>query len=183
MVGLVHVKDTGKLNYYLNLKPIKALLPRDVRFLYSSKPWQNDPSGTLYEVHAIKVSTRDGRAPLSGDVVTSARREFGQTQSSAEVAMSMNPEGAKIWARMTSDNVGRCIAIVLDDKVQSAPRVNGPITGGHSQITVILLLKKPTTCQYIEVGKTTRQAQIIQETVVGPSLGKEAIQAGISHLS
>ncbi len=180
MVGLVHVKDTGKLNYYLNLKPIKALLPRDVRFLYSSKPWQNDPSGTLYEVHAIKVSTRDGRAPLSGDVVTSARREFGQTQSSAEVAMSMNPEGAKIWARMTSDNVGRCIAIVLDDKVQSAPRVNGPITGGHSQITGNFTIKEADDlANILKSGKLPAKAQIIQETVVGPSLGKEAIQAGI----
>jgi SecD/SecF fusion protein len=180
MVGLVHVKDTGKLNYYLSLKPIKAVLPRDVRFLYSAKPWQNDPSGTLYEVHAIKVSTRDGRAPLSGDVVTSARREFGQNQSTAEVAMSMNPEGAKIWARMTSDNVGRCIAIVLDDKVQSSPRVNGPITGGHSQITGNFTIKEADDlANILKSGKLPAKAQIIQETVVGPSLGKEAIQAGI----
>ncbi len=180
MVGLVHVKDTGKLNYYLSLKPIKAVLPRDVRFLYSSKPWQNDPSGTLYEVHAIKVSTRDGRAPLSGDVITSARREFGQNQSTAEVTMSMNPEGAKIWARMTSDNVGRCIAIVLDDKVQSSPRVNGPITGGHSQITGNFTIKEADDlANILKSGKLPAKAQIIQETVVGPSLGKEAIQAGI----
>jgi len=180
MVGLVHVKDTGKLNYYLSLKPIKAVLPRDVRFLYSSKPWQNDPSGTLYEVHAIKVSTRDGRAPLSGDVITSARREFGQNQSTAEVTMSMNPEGAKIWARMTSDNVGRCIAIVLDDKVQSSPRVNGPITGGHSQITGNFTIKEAADlANILKSGKLPAKAQIIQETVVGPSLGKEAIQAGI----
>jgi len=180
MVGLVHVKDTGKLNYYLSLKPVKAILPRDVRFLYSAKPWQNDPSGTLYEVHAIKVTTRDGRAPLSGDVVTSARREFGQTKSSAEVAMSMNPEGAKIWARMTSDNVGRCIAIVLDDKVQSSPRVNGPITGGHSQITGNFTIKEADDlANILKSGKLPAKAQIIQETVVGPSLGKEAIQAGI----
>lgn len=184
MVGLVHVKDTGKLNYYLNLKPIKSLLPRDVRFLYSAKPWQNDPSGTLYEVHAIKVSTRDGRAPLSGDVVTSARREFGQTQSSAEVTMSMNPEGAKIWARMTSDNVGRCIAIVLDDKVQSSPRVNGPITGGHSQITGNFTIKEADDlANILKSGKLPAKAQIIQETVVGPSLGKEAIQAGIQSFA
>lgn len=180
MVGLVHVKDTGKLNYYLSLKPIKAVLPRDVRFLYSSKPWQDDPSGTLYEVHAIKVSTRDGRAPLSGDVITSARREFGQNQSTAEVTMSMNPEGAKIWARMTSDNVGRCIAIVLDDKVQSSPRVNGPITGGHSQITGNFTIKEADDlANILKSGKLPAKAQIIQETVVGPSLGKEAIQAGI----
>jgi len=180
MVGLVHVKDTGKLNYYLSLKPVKAILPRDVRFLYSAKPWQNDPSGTLFEVHAIKVTTRDGRAPLSGDVVTSARREFGQTKSSAEVAMSMNPEGAKIWARMTSDNVGRCIAIVLDDKVQSSPRVNGPITGGHSQITGNFTIKEADDlANILKSGKLPAKAQIIQETVVGPSLGKEAIQAGI----
>lgn len=184
MVGLVHVKDTGKLNYYLSLKPIKAVLPRDVRFLYSAKPWQNDPSGTLYEVHAIKVSTRDGRAPLSGDVVTSARREFGQNQSTAEVTMSMNPEGAKIWARMTSDNVGRCIAIVLDDKVQSSPRVNGPITGGHSQITGNFTIKEADDlANILKSGKLPAKAQIIQETVVGPSLGKEAIQAGIKSFA
>lgn len=184
MIGLVHVKDTGKLNYYLSLKPIKAVLPRDVRFLYSAKPWENDPSGALYEVHAIKVSTRDGRAPLSGDVVTSARREFGQNQSTAEVTMSMNPEGAKIWARMTSDNVGRCIAIVLDDKVQSSPRVNTPITGGNSQITGNFTIKEADDlANILKSGKLPAKAQIIQETVVGPSLGKEAIQAGIKSFA
>jgi len=180
MVGLVNVKDTGKLNLYLNSKQIRALFPRDVRFLYSAKPYDRDQSKTFYELHAIRVSTRDGRAPLSGDVITSARREFGQTKSQAEVTMSMNPEGSKTWARMTGDNVGKCIAIVLDDKVQSAPRVNSAITGGHSQIEGNFSIKEADDlANILKSGKLPAKAQIISESVVGPSLGKEAIQAGL----
>ncbi|MCD6201724.1 MAG: protein translocase subunit SecDF, partial [Bacteroidales bacterium] len=127
VVGFAHAKDTAMVNKYLHMKQIRALFPRNVRFYWHFKPYKYDPQQTLYELHAIKVTTRDGRPPLTGEVITSAREEFDQNTGEAKVTMSMNAEGSKIWARLTRENVGRAIAIVLDNYVYSAPRVNSEI--------------------------------------------------------
>ena len=102
MVGLASSKDTARVNAYLKMNQIKALFPRDLKFLWSQNPYKYDPTKTLYELHAIKITTRDGRPPLDGDVITSARTSSGVTGSEVKVDMSMNAEGAKTWARMTT---------------------------------------------------------------------------------
>ncbi len=135
MVGLASGIDTAKVNSYLNMNQVKALFPRDLRFYWSQNPYKYDPSNSLYELHAIKITTRDGRAPLDGDVITSARPTSGITGSEVKVDFNMNAEGAKTWQRMTRENVDRCIAVVLDGYVRSYPRVVGEIPAGSTEIT------------------------------------------------
>jgi len=179
-VGFAHFKDTAKIDYYLNMKQVRAIMPRDSKFLWSEKPFKYDPSGNTYELYAIKITGRDGRAPLTGDVVVNAKQDFSQTKSEAEISMSMNAEGTRIWARMTRENVGRCIAVVLDNYVCSAPRVNTEITGGNSQISGDFTIDEAKDlANQLESGKLPAPARIISETIVGPTLGKEAIQAGL----
>lgn len=179
VVGLARGIDTVKINYYLSLKQIRAIFPQDVRFLWEVKPSKAYSNPDIYLLHAIKVNSRDNRAPVSGDDVVKARQDFDQVTSSSEVSMIMNGEGAKKWARMTKDNIGRCIAIVLDNAVYSAPRVNSEINGGHSQITGDFTQEEATDlANVLESGKLPAPARIIQETVVGPTLGQESIQAG-----
>jgi len=181
MIGLAHFKDTGKVNQYLSLKQVRALFPRNIKFFWSAKPFKYDKSGNSYELHAIKVTTRDGQPPLDGDAVTNARSDFGQTGGEAEVSLSMNAEGAKTWARLTRDNIGKSIAIVLDGYVRSAPRVQVEIKGGNSQITGDFTIQEAQDlANILESGKMPAPARIIQEAIVGPSLGEEAIQAGLS---
>jgi SecD/SecF fusion protein len=134
-VGFADYKDTTKINRYLNMKLVKDMLPKDVKFLWSRKPVKFDQTGRIYELFAIKKSGRDAEAPITGDVVVNAREEFDQSGSGAEINMSMNAEGTQLWARMTRENVGRSIAIVFDNYVYSAPRVNSEIPSGNSQIT------------------------------------------------
>ncbi len=181
VVGIADYRDTVKVNYYLNLPQVRQLMPRDVKFLWGVKSPRYDVTETYYELHAIKVSSRDGRAPLDGDVITDARAEFGQTQATAEVTMAMNSEGARIWARLTRDNIGRSIVIVLDDYVYSNPRVNQEITGGRSQITGdFSITEAQDLANVLRSGALPAPARIIQEAIVGPSLGQEAINAGFS---
>jgi SecD/SecF fusion protein len=180
-VGIAEYRDTAKINHYLNLPQVRQLFPRDVKFLWGVKPPRFDATGSFFELHAIRVTSRDGRPPLDGDVVTDARVEFGQTQATAEVTMAMNAEGARIWARLTRDNVGRSIAIVLDDLVYSAPRVNQEITGGRSQITGdFTIAEAQDLANVLRSGALPAPARIIQEAIVGPTLGQEAINAGLS---
>jgi SecD/SecF fusion protein len=178
VVGSSNVYDTAKVNTYLSLKQVKSLLPRDVKFVWELKPSTFDKSGKTFLLHAIKVTGRDGRAPLDGGVVVTARADFNQQRSSeSEVSMSMNGEGTKVWARLTRDNVGRCIAIILDNAVVSAPRVNSEITGGSSQITGGFTVEEAKDlANVLECGKLPAPAHIIKENVVGPTLGKESIQ-------
>lgn len=180
MVGLALSKDTARVNDMLRMNQVKALFPRDLRFLWSQNPHKYDPSNTLYELHAIKVTTRDGRAPLDGDVITSARTSSGMTGSEVEVNMTMNGEGAKTWARMTRENVGRCIAVVLDGYVRSFPVVQGEITGGNTEITGDFTIEEADDLSNIlKSGKLPAPARIISDTIIGPTLGKEAINAGM----
>ena len=179
MIGLASSKDTAKVNNYLKMNQIKALFPRDLRLMWSQNPYKYDPTKTLYELHAIKVTTRDGRPPLDGDVITSARTSSGVTGSSVEVNMTMNAEGAKIWARMTRENIGRSLAVVLDGYVRSYPTVQGEITGGSTEITGDFTIEEADDlANILKSGKLPAPAKIISDTVVGPTLGKEAIRAG-----
>ncbi len=181
VVGFSHYRDTALVNKYLNMEQIHAIFPRDLKFVWHWKPYKYDETQNLFELHAIKVTTRDGRAPLDGDVITAAREEYDQTTGDAQVSMNMSTEGAKTWARMTRENVGRCIAIVLDGYVRSAPRVNQEIKGGSSQITGdFTITEAQDLANILKSGKLPAPAKIAQETIVGPSLGKEAIQAGLN---
>ncbi len=182
VIGYSHYRDTAKVMEYLSMNQIRSLFPRDIKFMWSSSPSDFDDTRTQYELHAIKVTTRDGRAPLDGDVITSARVSYSQSGGSEpKVDMSMNAEGAKIWARMTRENANRCIAVVLDGYVQSAPRSSGEIKGGSSEITGGFTIESAEDLSNIlKSGKLPAPAKVIQDTVVGPSLGKEAIQDGLT---
>ncbi|MFO7922659.1 MAG: protein translocase subunit SecDF [Bacteroidales bacterium] len=181
VIGVAEYRDTARVNEYLNIPQVRQLFPRDLRFFWGVKPPRYDDTESFYELHAIKVTSRDGQPPLDGDVITDARVEFGQTQASAEVTMAMNAEGARIWARLTKENIGRAIAIVLDDYVYSAPRVDQEITGGRSQITGdFSITEAQDLSNVLRSGALPAPARIIQEAIVGPSLGQEAINAGMS---
>jgi SecD/SecF fusion protein len=180
MVGLASLKDTAKVNTLLKMNQIKALFPRDLKFAWSQNPYKYDESKTYYELHAIKVTTRDGRPPLDGDVITSARPSSGITGSEIKVDMSMNAEGAKIWARMTRENVDRCIAVVLDGYVRSYPNVVGEITGGNTEISGDFTIEEADDlANILKSGKLPAPAKIISDTIIGPTLGKEAINSGL----
>ncbi len=177
-IGIAHFKDTAKVNNYLALSQVKSLFPRNLKLLWGVKAI--DTEEQYYELYAIKITSRDGRAALEGDVITNARKEYAQGRGDAEVSMSMNAEGAKVWARLTGNNVGRAIAIVLDDFVYSAPRVNGEIKGGRSSITGgFTVTEAEDLANILKSGKMPAPAKIEQETIVGPSLGKEAIEKGM----
>jgi len=180
LVGLAAGIDTSKVNTYFKMNQVKALFPRDLRFYWSQNPHKYDPSNTLYELHAIKVTTRDGRAPLGGDVITSARPTSGVTGSEVKVDFNMNAEGAKTWARMTRENVDRCIAVVLDGYVRSYPRVVGEIPAGSTEITGDFTIEEADDlANILKSGKLPAPARIVSDTVVGPTLGREAINAGL----
>ena len=177
-IGRAMSFDTAAVNRYMQLPQVKALLPRDIKLFWGVK--SADPAGTVYDLYAIKANTRDGKAPLDGGVVTEAREEYSQHGAAAEVSMVMNATGARTWARMTADNIGRSIAIVLDGYVYSAPRVNDEIEGGRSSITGQFTIQEAKDlANVLKSGKLPAPARIIQDTVVGPSLGQESINAGM----
>ncbi len=178
VVGMALSKDTAKINTYLNSKQVKELLPRDLGLRWTVKAI--DEKGEIFQLISIKITNRDGRAPLSGDVITDARADFSQASAYANVSMSMNAEGAKTWARMTKDNIGKCIAIALDGYIYSFPRVNTEITGGNSQITGNFTVEEAKDlANTLKSGKMPAPARIVQEDIVGPSLGQEAINSGL----
>ena len=177
VIGLARSYDTTKVNHYLNLPQVRELMPRGLKFMWSIKSIKDDK--TLYELYAIKGST-DGRAPLDGASVEDATGEYGQQGSAAEVSMVMNASGAKTWARLTADNIGGFVAIVLDNYVYSCPRVNTEITGGRSSITGDFTISEAKDlANVLKSGKLPAPARIIQESVVGPTLGQESINAGM----
>ena len=176
-VGTAHAKDTSLVNTYLHLPQVRSIIPRNMEFKWTSKPI--DEGGKYFRLIAIKVTSRDGRAPLEGDVVVDARQDYEQYGSRPEVSMTMNSEGAKTWARLTKENIGKSIAIVLDGYVRSYPNVNGEITGGRSSITGLESVEEAKDlANILKSGKMPAPAHIIQEEVVGPSLGQEAIDSG-----
>jgi SecD/SecF fusion protein len=178
IVGISHSRDTVEVNKILAREQIRNIFPRNMVFRWSAKPV--DDAGFFYRLIALKATTRDGQAPLTGDVITDARQDFDQFGGRPEVAMSMNSEGAKTWARMTKDNIGKSIAIVLDGYVRSYPTVQNEITGGRSSITGLENIEEAKDlANILKSGKMPAPARIMQEEVVGPSLGKEAISAGM----
>ena len=176
--GISSVKDTATVNSYLNMDEVKDILPRDVRFAWTVKPYDLD--GKFVQLVALKVTTRDGKAAMEGDVVTDARTDFGQFNGAPEVSMAMNAEGARQWKRLTADNIGKSIAIVLDNYVYSFPTVQAEISGGRSQITGNFTINEANDLSNIlKSGKLPAPARIIEEAIVGPSLGQEAIDSGL----
>ena len=177
VVGTVHYTDTARVNAMLSSTIAKQVLPRDLRLKWTVKAI--DEANTLYQLIALKAQ-RDGRASLEGDVITDARADFGQLTAYANVSMSMNAEGAKAWQRITKDNIGKSVAIVLDGYVYSFPTVQNEIAGGNSQITGNFTVDEAKDlANTLKSGKMPAPAHIIQEDVVGPSLGQEAISAGM----
>lgn len=179
-VGIAHAKDMNKISEYLNMKQVKEVLPRNLALKWGVKAI--DDKEQFYELYALKVTNRDGSPALGGDVVTDANADFMQQAGRSEqmVNMVMNAEGSKAWARLTKENIGRQIAIVLDEMVYSAPNVNDEITGGRSQITGHFTPEEAKDlANVLKSGKMAASVQIVQEDVVGPSLGQEAINAGV----
>ena len=179
-IGYAHYADTAQINKYLAMPQVKQLFPREFKPMWTVKASAMDPNENIFELVAIKAPTRDGKAPLDGGSVTDARVQYGNNGGSPEVSMTMNAEGANVWARLTKDNIGRQIAIVLDGMVYSYPNVQSEISGGSSQITGDFTLEEAEDlANVLKSGKLPAPATIIQEQVVGPSLGAESINAGM----
>ena len=177
VVGMVQYTDTARVNAMLNSTIAKQVLPRDLRLKWTVKAI--DEQGMVYQLIALKAQ-RDGRASLEGDVITDARADFGQLTPYANVSMSMNAEGAKAWQRITRDNIGKSVAIVLDGYVYSFPTVQNEIAGGNSQITGNFTVDEAKDlANTLKSGKMPAPARIVQEDVVGPTLGAESIRAGL----
>ena len=179
-VGYASVRDTAAINKLIYSALAKQVLPSDLKLLWSAKPADHLNVKNIYELHALKMTTSTGRAPLEGDVITDAKDEFEPTTGAPCVSMKMNTEGARRWAQMTKANVGKAIAIVLDGVVYSAPRVNGEIAGGSSQITGNFTIEDTKDlANTLKSGRMPAPARIVQEEVVGPTLGAQSIQMGI----
>ena len=178
VVGHAMTYDMETIDEYLAMPQVKAVINPDVRFMWSAK--SVDEAGTIYELYAIKADGRDGKAPLDGGSVVDASPQYSQNGGSAEVDMVMNTNGSNVWARMTKANIGKSIAIVLDGVVYSAPTVQNEITGGRSAITGNFTITEATDlANVLKSGKLPAPARIIQDTVVGPSLGAESINASL----
>ena len=179
VIGYANYKDTADINRYLSMPEIQSELPKDLRLKWGVSPSEFDKKGQTFELYAIKSTERNGKAPLEGDVVTDAKDEFDQYSKPA-VSMTMNSDGARRWAQLTKQNIGRSIAIVLDNYVYSAPNVNSEITGGRSQITGHFTPEQAKDlANVLKSGKMPAPAHIVQEDIVGPSLGQESINAGM----
>ena len=180
-IGFSAAADTAAVNKYLAMPEVAALFPAEFRPMWSVKPSEYLQADNIYELIAIKSSSRDGKAPLDGGVVTDARVTTNDRRGgSPTVSMTMNAEGANIWARLTKDNIGKQIAIVLDGTVYSYPTVNSEITGGSSEISGNFTMEEATDLtNVLKSGKLPAPATIVQEQVVGPSLGAESIRAGL----
>ncbi|MBB6611270.1 protein translocase subunit SecDF [Pontibacter sp. Tf4] len=173
-----NVRDTAKINDIFARPDVRAIFPPNMKFLWDVKPIVGENRQEFLELYAIKKG-RDGRAPLSGDAINDARQDFDQ-QSRPEITMTMTPTGAKKWARLTGENVGRQIAIVLDNYVYSAPVVQGEITGGNSSISGNFTIEEAQDlANILKAGKMPAPTRIVEEAIVGPSLGQEAINQGL----
>ena len=179
LVGYASARDTAAVNKIIYSAIAKQVLPSDLRLLWGAKPADGIQAKNVYELYAIKVTTSNGRAPIEGDVVTDAKDQFNNLTGTPEVSMSMNSDGARRWAALTKANVGKAIAIVLDGTVYSAPRVNGEISGGQSSITGNFTIEDTKDlANTLKSGRMPAPAHIVQEEVVGPTLGAQSIQQG-----
>lgn len=179
LVGYANVRDTAAINKILHSQQAKQILPSDLKLLWSAKPADGLKQKNVFELHALKVTTSDGRAPIEGDVVTDAKDQFDNF-GRPEVSMTMNSDGAREWAQLTKANVGKAVAIVLDGVVYSAPRVNQEIDGGQSSISGNFTIEDTKDlANTLKSGRMPAPARIVQEAVVGPTLGAQSIQQGL----
>ena len=178
VVGSAYKADMAAVNQYLAMPAVRELFPADIMFKWAVK---GDPQKDgRYDLYAIKVATADGKAPLDGSVVVDAVEQYAERGASAEVSMTMNGEGSREWARLTGENIGKCIAIVLDGYVYSAPVVRTKIDKGISSISGDFSIQEAKDlANVLKSGKVPAPAKIIQDTVVGPSLGQASINAGM----
>ena len=177
-MGAAYKADMAQVEAYLAMPAVRELFPADIDFKWAVKG--DDMMDGRYQLFAIRVARADGKAPLDGSVITEAREQYSQQGATAEVSMAMNAEGAQEWARLTGENVNKCIAIVLDGYVYSAPNVINKIEGGTSSITGNFTIQEAQDlANVLSSGKVPAPAKIIQDTVVGPSLGQESINAGL----
>lgn len=180
IVGYANVRDTAAINKIITSEVAKQVLPSDVKLLWGAKPADGLSTKNVFELYAIKVTQSNGRAPLEGDVITDASDQFNSVTGAPEVSMTMNSDGARRWAALTKANVGKAIAIVLDNVVYSAPRVNGEIPGGQSSISGNFTIEDTKDlANTLKSGRMPAPARIVQEDVVGPSLGAQSIQQGL----
>ena len=180
LVGYASVRDTAAINKLIYSKLAKQVLPSDVKLLWGAKPADGLSVKNIFELYALKVTTTTGRAPLEGDVITDAKDQFDQVTGQPQVSMTMNTDGARRWAALTKANIDKAIAIVLDGVVYSAPRVKGEITGGQSSITGSFTIEDTKDlANTLKSGRMPAPARIVQEEVVGPTLGAQSIQQGV----
>ena len=180
LVGYASVRDTAAINKLIYSKLAKQVLPSDVKLLWGAKPADGLSVKNIFELYALKVTTTTGRAPLEGDVITDAKDQFDQVTGQPQVSMTMNTDGARRWAALTKANIDKAIAIVLDGVVYSAPRVDGEITGGQSSITGSFTIEDTKDlANTLKSGRMPAPARIVQEEVVGPTLGAQSIQQGV----
>jgi len=167
MIGLANEKDTSMVNSYLKMDKIKALFPNDLKFCWDSNPYKYDPSKALYGLHAIKVTTANRRAPLDGSVIISAKPITGPSKSDIKIDLTMNAEGTTTWARITRENVNRCIAVVLNGYVRSYPRVMAEISGGNTEITGDFTLEEANDLvNILKSGELPFELKIIEEQII-----------------
>lgn len=180
LVGYASARDTAAINKAIYGQVAKQVLPTDLRLMWSAKPTDNIQAKNIYELHALKVTTTNGRAPLEGDVITDASDQFNHVTGAPEVSMSMNSEGARRWSELTKANIGKAIAIVLDGVVYTSPRISSQIDGGQSSITGNFTIEDTKDlANTLKSGRMPAPAHIVQEEVVGPTLGAQSIQQGI----
>ena len=180
VVGYANVRDTAAVNKIIYSAAAKQVLPSDLKLLWGAKPADGLSVKNVYELYALKVTQSNGHAPLEGDVITDAKDEFDQMSNRPSVSMSMNSDGARRWAEMTKANINKAIAIVLDGAVYSAPRVNGEISGSNSQITGNFTIEDTKDlANTLKSGRMPAPARIVQEDVVGPTLGAQSILQGL----
>ena len=179
VAGYANYKDTAEINKYLSMAEVKAELPKDLRLKWGVSAAEFDPKAQIFELYAIKATERSGKAPLEGDVMVDAKDDYDQYGKPC-VNMSMNTDGARRWAQLTKQNIGKSIAIVLDGYVYSAPNVQTEITGGNSIITGNFTPEQTKDlANVLKSGKMPAPAHIVQEDIVGPSLGQASINAGV----
>ncbi len=190
VIGYARASDIDTINYFLELARERGAISREIKFLWSAKPYEYlDEGGNkritpFYELYAAEITTREGKAPLDGDVITSASQEFDQNTGTAYVYMSMDGEGTDTWAALTKKNKGQFVAIAMDDRIYSAPVVKDEITNGISQISGNFTIEEAQDLSnLLKSGKLPAQANIVEKNVVGPSLGKRAVDAGFKSFA
>lgn len=182
VIGYVAIKDTAKVNGYLNNPAVKGLFPPRIKFLWTAKPYDDEKK--FLQLLAIKVDNREGKAILEGDVIVDASQQFDQFSGAPRIDMTMNGEGANKWKRITADNIGKSVVIALDNLVYSYPTVQSEIAGGQSNITGNFDIEEAKLiANILKAGKLPAPAKIVEENVVGPTLGQESINKGMSSFA